>query len=765
MDTWLEPQQSPAPPSFAHELQVPELLARILQQRGFRSVPQARAFLDPLSYSPASPFELPGMQAAVERLLFAIDRNERICVWGDFDVDGQTSTTLLVSALRDLGARVSYHIPVRADESHGVNQPVLQELIERGMDLLLTCDTGISSHQALEYAYQQGVAAIITDHHSLPSELPPAVAAINPKMLPEDHPLGSLPGVGVAYQLAVALLGQAEKAEPYLDLVALGIVADLAELTADTRYLLQRGLPVLREARRPGLRSLYQLAELNPEHIAEQHIGFVIAPRLNALGRLADANVAVEFLTTGDDTRARILASELEGLNARRRLMTDQVYQAALSQVERDPSLLEDAALVLAHPGWPAGVIGIVANRLVEHFYKPTVLISAPAGQIARGSARSVEGVNITQAIAAQEGLLQGFGGHPMAAGLSIEPERIPEFRRALSRTIRQGEGFQPREPVLQIDEYQPLSGLSLDLVAALEPLAPFGPGNPPLVLVARSLAVESFTSIGRGDQHLKLTLQDESGQSHDVLWWNGEQERLPLGRFDLAYTPRTSNFRGVPELQVEWLGARPVEAEEIVLRSRTARPQVIDYRQVEQPLGMLEMLQENEPELSVWCEASTDDVPTGQDRTRLAPADDLAIWTAPPSRRELQAALELVRPRRVYLFALDPGVDRLNPFLQRLAGLVKHALNARDGLLRLSQLAAAAAQQETTVRLGLEWLAAQGHIRILETAQDELKVATGDGVIQPQAGELAERLRSLLQETAAYRAYFREASQETLFS
>jgi single-stranded-DNA-specific exonuclease len=319
---------------------------------------------------------------------------------------------------------------VRARESHGINLPVLEQLINQGVELLLTCDTGISAHEALDYAQSRAVPVLVTDHHDLPPSLPNALALVNPKRLPEDHPLATLPGVGVAYKLAEELYrraGRPEASAALLDLVALGIVADLALLSGETRYLLQCGLQALRQTRRLGLQAMLELAEIAPQNLAEEHISFVLGPRLNALGRLADANRAIELLTTQDMGRARILALELEGLNAERKLLTDQVFQAAQAQIEADRSLLDEAALVLAHPAWPGGVVGIVASRLVEYYHRPVVLLSAPPGQLARGSARSVEGINITAAIAANQRLLNGFGGHPMAAGYPWRSSACPK--------------------------------------------------------------------------------------------------------------------------------------------------------------------------------------------------------------------------------------------------------------------------------------------------------------------------------------------------
>ena len=761
MKEWTEPAEVRVPEGFAAAIGGHPLVAGTLVGRGFGDLEAARAFLDPARYQPASPDELPNLTRAVERLGAAIRRGETICVWGDFDVDGQTATTLLVSTLKELGAVVRHHIPHRERESHGVNLPVLRRLIGEGMNLLLTCDTGIDAHQALDVAHAHGVDVVVTDHHDLPPELPQALAVVNPKMLPGDHPLHQLPGVAVAYEVAQGLYsaaGRPAAAEWYLDLVALGIVADVAVQTGDTRYLLQRGLEALRHSQRLGLQAVIQSAGLSGQRLTEEHIGFVLAPRLNALGRLADANAAVELLTTEDLSRARILAAELEGLNARRKLLCDQVTGSALAQIERDPSLLEYGGLVLNHPTWPAGVVGIVASRLAERFNRPTILIATPDGQPGRGSARSVEGVNITAAIAAHQDMVGSFGGHPMAAGLSIDPERIPDFRRALSGTLLEMVGEVRERPSLPIAGYLSLGELTLDLVDQLERLAPFGAGNRPLTLASRDLSLLSHTPVGRNKEHRQLIVQDSGGTAQKVIWWNGAGWPLPEGRFDMACAVRASDYRGQREVQVEWVDARPIEEPAVTLVAEAPAVEVVDHRGDPDPVERLAQLRSG-PDVQVWSEGEGGRIErAGLDRYQLGPSSALVIWTAPPGPDELQAALEQVSPETVFLFASDPGLDTPEGFLKRLAGLVKHALGGREGRVKVSQLAAATAHRQVTVRAGVDWLAARGHIAVLSEEGDEMHLAWGSGEGSDDVKERAVRLKALLDETAAYRAHLGRA-------
>ena len=751
MKHWLEPTAVTVPEALREFVGGHELIAETLARRGIHTEAAAQAFLDPAYYRPASPYDLPDMDKAVERLRRAIKQRDVVCVWGDFDVDGQTATALLVSALRDLGADVRYYIPNRGSEGHGIHLPRLKALLDGGVSLLLTCDTGISAHEAVDYANSRGVDVIVTDHHQLAETLPAAYAVVNPQRLTVSHPLWTLPGVGVAYKLAEALYDGGDTTQ-YLDLAALGIVADVATLTGDTRCLLQRGLAALRETERPGLREMMQRAEINPAELNEQTISFALGPRLNALGRLGDANPAVELLTSSDPERVAVLAAQLEGLNNARRLQSSQVYGGAKAQIDKDPSLLDDAALVLSHRDWPGGVVGIVASRLAEEYQRPVILITTPEGEPGRGSARSVEGCDITAAIAAQSDLLLGYGGHVMAAGLTIAPEKIADFRRALSRTVRIMRGAAEVTPTLAIDGYMNLSDLSLELVRDIERLAPFGAGNPALTLATRGLTISRQATIGRQGEHLALRVEDEQGNSQRVMRWQAGEDDLPQGRFDLAYTVRASSYKGEVEMLVEWVEARPADDGVIDLDTRPVEIAVEDYRAASDPQAVLQQIKAEHGGLLVWREAM-DDV-EGSTRLQLERAPALAVWTIPPGAAEWAAALRQVQPECVYLFAHDPAVDTFDAFLARLGGLVKHTLNAKGGVTRLDELAAAMAHREGTVRAGLDWLAAGGQLTV---ALEEGGVQLGQGGMRDESAlaKAEVRLRALLTETAAYRKYW----------
>lgn len=761
MTRWIDPPPVEIPASFA-DLNLPPLIAQTLVRRGIDTPQAARLFLHPDSL-PSTPF--PGIEPAVERIHEAIRRRERICVWGDFDVDGQTSTTVLVQTLQALGADVVYYIPIRGKESHGVHIETLQPILDNGAKLIVTCDTGITAYEAIDYANTRGVDVVVTDHHDLGPTLPNAKAIVNPKLLAEDHLLTNLAGVGVAYKLAEALLTNSQLLVTtpitpgfLLDLVALGLIADVALLKGETRSLVQRGIQVLRNTGRIGLRTMAELSGTSLESLTEETVGFTFAPRLNALGRLGDANPAVELLLSHDPVRARVVATQIEGLNAQRRLLTNQVFEAAEAQLRETPELLSEPAIILTNTNWPGGVVGIVANKLVERYRKPAILLNQSEQGILRGSARSVEGLHITEAITTQKELLLGFGGHPMAAGLALEAWKLPDFRKGLGRAIEAQLGRSVRqEPVLQIDAWLKLDEIDLPFAESLEALAPFGAGNPSLKFATHRLSLRSVATIGKNREHLRLTVEDENGNIQSILWWGGAGSELPEegSKFDIAYSLRASTFRGDKQVSLQFEEYRIVEEVPPELRKR--KVEIVDYRQ------QVEQLENLQVEMLVWAEGA--DKTKGRNRFELQPADEFAIYTAPPSSADLRAALETVKPNKVYLFGVSPEPEKADAFLARMAGLAKYVINQKGGSVSVSELAVVTGQREGAIRLGLEWLAAGGHISI-QRDDGTVHLASGNHESnQYLQRELYLAVKGILEETAAYRAHFQRAEAESLIN
>ena len=735
-------------------LNLPPLIAQTLIRRGIHTLDAARSFLHPDAI-PSTPF--PNIEPAVKRISEAIRNRERICVWGDFDVDGQTSTTVLVQTHQALGANVIYYIPIRGKESHGVHIDSLKPILDNGAKLIITCDTGITAHEAIDYSNSRGVDVVVTDHHDLGETLPNAKAIVNPKLLPEDHLLANLAGVGVAYKLAEALLDHGSKtidhsstSNDLLDLVALGLIADVALLKGETRSLAQKGIEALQNTNRIGLKVMAELSSTSLETLTEETIGFTFAPRLNALGRLSDANPAVELLLTKDPARARVLAAQIEGLNAQRRLLTSQVTEAAEAQLRENPDLLIEPAIVLSHPNWPGGVVGIVANRLVDRYHKPALLLTESEGGILRGSARSVEGLHITEAITANKDLLLSFGGHPMAAGMALQKDNLASFRKGLGKAIEKQLGeIELEEPTIEIDAWLELNEISLELAESLEMLAPFGAGNPKLTRASRGVTMKSVSEIGKGKEHLSLTVEDENSNTQNILWWNGAGEELPEtgSKFDIGYSLRASTFRGQKQVNLTFVEFRVVEEKPIEIQ----KPK-LEVRDMRLQPSLLNL----QPSTLIWAEGP--DRAAGTPRHELQQADELSIYTTPPSPADLKKVLKIVKPKTIYVFGITPPEEKTDEFLSHLAGLCKFVLNQRRGKITLIELASAMAARESAVRIGLEWLAAGGHITVVGEEEALLLSKGNDEMNQYLQKELFVAVRGILEETVAYRTHFAKA-------
>ncbi len=765
---WLEPVENDIPESMYQLVGGHPLVAQRLYSLGLKTRHEIQAFLDPMLYALSQPEALAGIDIAADRLVKAIYEKEPILVWGDFDVDGQTSTSLLVSMLRRLGANVGYFIPIRETNSHGMHKERLLEKLTEGYRLVLTCDTGVSSIEEVEATMKQGVDVIITDHHDLPDDLPAALAILNPKFLPESHPMAGLPGVGVAYMLSRfihARFGSAADADIDLDLVALGIVADLAVVTGDVRFLLQKGLELLRKGGRMGIDAILERIDVEPARINEEFIAFSLAPRLNALGRLGDANPAVELLTTTDMGRARMLVTEIESLNAQRRLLTSSILAGIETHIKQHPALVERPVIVLDGEGWHTGVIGIVASRLVEIYAKPTIVIAWGAGKNARGSARAVPGVNITSLLAKVGSLLTTYGGHPMAAGFSIPVGNIEDFRRAVYREFLSLEPYQ--EEKFAVDAYVSLDSLDLEFLDDVNRLAPFGPGNLPLNLAARRVQVAGVTAVGREEEHVRLNLLNkETGKKHTAIWWQGGTEKIPLGTYDLAYQVKASDYTGVPGVSIQVIGLRPVELDPDQSQLFEATD-FTDYRSEVHPKTLIQLLIK-QPGIEVWAEADTkkDLVMLGISssfRHELKACEKLVIWSIPPGRMELQQAVQSCIPKKIILFANMPAEEELQAFLKRLSGIVKFAVRSRNGVVEFDHLAGQLSQRKKTVQLGIKWLAAQGYIHIDSVSEDGACIALVGEKDPDELKQTAAGISLMLRETLAFRNYYRSASLDSL--
>ena len=754
---WIFPDLIDIPGYFRSQIGGYSIVSQTLLRRGLTSLEAAQAYLNPELYAPAPPEQLPGAQKAAKRLQAAISDREAILVWGDFDVDGQTSTSLLVSALRELGGEVYFYIPNRAQESHGITLASLKTIIDKYQPtLLVTCDTGIDAFESIGFAQSSGVDVIITDHHQLPEVLPPAYAVVNPNVLSEQHPLFSLPGVGVAYKVIEELFSYENlPVNHFLDLVALGIVADVANISGDTRYLLQRGLPILSRTSRLGLKQLFTNANLAPESITEDQISFVIAPRLNALGRLSDANSCVDFFTTTDLLLAAELAKRLDDLNSQRQQLTETIFKDAIQLLDSNPEIYEDfPVIVLNGPSsWNPGVIGIVASRLVEQFHQPVIMLSQDGDQ-ARGSARSIQGVSISDLITSTSELLTRYGGHPMAAGLSLPRENISQLRRNLAQSYRSQVGDDPLVQQVIIDEILPLQSISPDYIKEFQRLAPFGAGNPNLLFATRGISVYSDKTIGKNLNHRKLIVKDGPGTSSEILWWNSADLDIPTGSLDIAYSLGISSYKGQEQTQITLKHIR--QSSEIPLIIKNTKPTIIDHRNLSNPLYMLNKLSGEYPELQIWAEFNKPENTISQPRLELTEAPQLLVWTPPPSLGILKNVLEHVSPSKIFLFAVALPDQNNRAILELILGMLRHLQDSGKGY-DPELFAQSIAQTSALVQTGIDWFHNHGDYDLSMLRSDN-KIIPGSGNPTERFDNINDKFNLLLDEIFSYRSFFKSA-------
>jgi single-stranded-DNA-specific exonuclease len=508
----VEPYSYAEARALADELGLSEPVAVTLVRRGYRTPEQARSFLAADESHPPSAFA--GMELAVERILGAIGAGRRITVHGDFDVDGVCATALMVSTLRELGAECDWFIPNRIDDGYGLSAKNVRRLAERGTSLLLTVDCGITAVEEVALARELEMEVVVTDHHQ-PTERLPDCLTLHPEV--SGYPFKSLCGTAVAWKLACALRG--EEAVDDLDLVALATVADVVPLVGENRCLVRNGLSELRRARRPGVRALLEAAKCEPERLDEGDLGFRLAPRINAAGRLYRADAGVELFLTGDEKRAEAIAVELSRANSERRATEREVDAAAEAARRELPEDLREAhGLVLAGLGWHPGVVGIVASRLVERHHRPVVVISLAEDGSGRGSGRSIPGFDLLAALEACGEHLEGFGGHRAAAGLQIRAENVGAFQGAFAKYANEALGPEDLRRVEKVDAIVGGVGLGLELAEELRQLAPFGMGNPGVRLLVPSARVSDVRSMGEG-KHARFSLHSGSHRALGVAF------------------------------------------------------------------------------------------------------------------------------------------------------------------------------------------------------------------------------------------------------
>ena len=537
---------------ISRELAISPLCAGLLVQRGVKTLEEARYFLRAGLQDLQDSFSLTGLEFATKRIKQAIAAGEKIVIYGDYDADGVCSIVILKQCLDILGASVDYYVPDRFNEGYGLNMQAVEHLANSGCNLLISVDCGITSVAEVERAVNLGMDVIISDHHTPPRKLPPALAIINPK-LGSIQEMADLCGAGVVYKLCQALCPKyvLDNQSSWLELAALATVADIVPLSGENRILVKYGLMKLSQTNNIGLKALIKESGLEGKKLLSWHIGFILGPRLNSAGRLENAGSSIELLLTNDPVKADALAAYLSNLNQQRRMIEETIYQEALLQVEEEIKLEEEMVLVLGQEGWHPGVTGIVASRLCEKYRRPTILINWEEN-MGKGSCRSLPGLNIYQALSACSSHLIQFGGHRAAAGLSIHKDHFYSFRQAINQWVKDNISREEFYPRLWVDAEVEPGDICEDLLQEIQQLEPFGEGNPGPRFVIRGVEVESASLIGKEREHYKARL---AGMGMEIIAFNrSELIAQPLNTClqDILFQPEENEFRGIKRLQLK---------------------------------------------------------------------------------------------------------------------------------------------------------------------------------------------------------------------
>ena len=511
----------------AERMNVPRLLAQILLNRGIKA-PDFKMFLSKSKQGILNPMTMLDMEKAVKRIISAIDNGEEIAVYGDYDVDGITSTALLYRFLKSIGAKLTYYIPDRKDEGYGINIMAVNKLIKQGIKLLITVDCGITAIGEIEFAKLQGVDVIVTDHHTCKERIPTAaVAVLNPKREDDEYEFDSLAGVGVAFKLVLGVamrlgLDTGKVFDEYADLAAIGTIADVVPLVSENRIIVDKGLSILQNPSRCGIKALLHVAGVADKKVTSATVAFALSPRINAAGRLSTATTAVELLVTDDMKSAMEIASELDQSNKDRQKTELDIHREAMEMIKADKDFDKKNVIVLGKEGWHNGVIGIVCSRLVEQYHRPCILISIDNGT-GKGSGRSVGDFNLFDALSACDSVLSNFGGHAMAAGMGIDADKISEFDMMINKYAK--ENLKPDDivPVIKIDSL--LNGSNLDLQTAklLATLEPFGMGNETPVFAVKNVEILSISAVGIEKKHLRMQVIKDGVRINAIGFGMGE--------------------------------------------------------------------------------------------------------------------------------------------------------------------------------------------------------------------------------------------------
>lgn len=730
-----------------------EIPAYILFKRGIKKE-ELEGFLNWEKYFPTSPWELPNLDKAVDIVKEAVDSGQKICVYGDYDVDGVTSTALLVSVLKMLDADVIYRVPDRFKEGYGLNEEVIKQLPAQGVKLLLTCDCGIANIKEIGLAKELNMQVVVTDHHQLQLELPPADAVVNPQMLPDDHRAKNVPGAAVAYFLARGLLDsykRADEADKLIDLVALGVIADVVPLRGENRYFVQRGLNQIKIYQKPGITALLEAAGLDAGELTEEDIAFQVAPRLNAAGRIKNADIAVELLLSNDYQEAVEKAQLLNQLNQERQ----QLCKEMLAEAELMLQGKKEGPIILFQPHWHQGIIGITAGRLCEKYQVPVIMLGLKEdGKTVVGSARSVEGVHIFKVLEQCAEYLDGFGGHAGAAGLSLRRDNLSLFTKVCEKILAEKLAELETKDVIKYDIELPLSMATADLYNQLRFLAPYGEGWPRPTFYCRDVKILSARPT-TGKDHLRLVLKYREQTASAMYWWGAGSD---IQQGDLLYSISLNRWQGEVKVQLvvnKFIVSTSLQPE---TERRITIKEVIDRRRWRE-LG-------EEPPDFTGAVYYYEGMPLKKfftrvcDRYSIHKAECLVLLSCPPSSGVLKEMLVLSGAQTLVLAYSKNSGTKPAECVKLVMSYIKYAAKKFGGKISVFELAAITGETELLVMEILRLLRDSGllEMEIMEQGKMFVKLKPGGNI-----KEIPSSLKDMIAESNAYRRYMSNVSAEAL--
>lgn len=694
-----------------------ELLAGILYRRGIDTPDKIKIFLNEDEYEPFEPSTFSGMEETLKIILKKSDENAKVCIYGDYDVDGITSTVLLKEGLDPFFSHVVYHIPHRFTEGYGMNSDVIESLKAEGIDLIITCDCGISNFEEIDLARCLGMDVIITDHHTPPDILPPANTILNPKLCGEKNPLYPLPGVGVAYMLVKALYEKVGYDIPqgqWLDLVALGIIADVVPVLDECRYLLKKGLPYLISPDRIGLKALYNVIGNNCIIEDEEDIAFQIAPRINAAGRMDNPYLPVSLLLESNWDKAIKKAIELDSLNSRRKVLQNEIFEQAITLIEEKQK--DKSILVLYHPDWHEGVLGIVAGKVAEQYKRPCICLTLKDdGITATGSARSVGDISIYDILADSREYLEKFGGHNQAAGMSLNIGNIESFTQYI-------QGLVPLEKVVQddivdIDVEAAISAIDDIMLRRIESLAPFGHKFAKPVFLSKNVEILSHRPIGKNHRRFIFS---RNGEQLDGIWWWASPifDEDELDNVDVVYT--LGRNRGKISLTI--LNMKKSNAAKRKI-SKSLLHDINWHDCRKQPIASI---LEKYDGASVYYEGLRSGFKYGVDRYGVEKCETLVLLSVPPAPAIFREIVILSQAKDIILAFTDEDIMDIKQFMNQLQKILKYIIEGKNGATTIQDLSVLMCAPEELMEIALEYLKEVGFIDYILEDMDQITIYRG---------------------------------------